>query len=427
MFPIGTESHASSASLADAVGHMLGDFTPSQSAAPPEDGSQAEGAPPTTEPAPGSDGVGEASAEGATDQPGQAEAQDSDGQRAAAPDDTEQGTDAQDADFSWFDQDAKPLTYTVDGQSRTYDRLKVLDDGTDPIGLIRGKDAIQDITRRLGERDHLYETNQRQHHDLSRLERLSAWQTQGTDGRTLELTGAEGLTELRVAYGKALAENEAIVRALTDPAWLTNAIGVSEDGQVSLRQDALNYLLAQVEAGQLKTEKGIRDAIGRMVQAERQEPVHTDYAAQAPAMFQSVCQTAGVDPQIFTDADRAFLQEQLVSAGYIRPATPDELRMNPAWKPGQQVIAPSFLTLVKRESERVQQAKSGAEVAQKAARENAARLKATRPQPKSAAPVTTPTTPTDPAASRKDAADSAWDLMHRQQTDALKARHRVAG
>lgn len=303
-------------------------------------------------------------------------------------------------------KDATPFSYTVDGQSRTFEGIKVL--GKD--GAWVEPDALERLQRQLGERDHLYERSQSEYRTRQQLDAVTSWTVKDAQGHDRTLTGTEGAIELRVAYGKALAENEALVKALTDPAVFQSIVSYQRqaDGTVvaAPKMVELRNLLTQVELSEMRTEQSIRShftqALQQMSQPQQGTP---DVASAAPAIIQ---QAAGNAIASLTAQDRQFLKAQM--ATYVRATTPAERQQ---LRGQTHIVDAAFETLVKdRIAMRAEMART-ATTAADAAKQNAARIAAARGGKPPA--TARPTAPTQPPvrAQRAQNADAVFSMAER--------------
>lgn len=312
---------------------------------------------------------------------------------------------------------ATPFTYVVNGETRTYDGIKVL--GTD--GAIIDADKLEDLQRRLGERDYLYETNKTLYESQKSLERLSEWKVKGQDGQERTLQGREGLEAMRVEN----AQKEASLNALASifqrdqqgnypnfAKLVTVVEGPNGQLLISPDQEFLNNLIRTSDQAEKIAAYEVRETLSKLAAPVTSTSSAPDYTAQAPQMIEAAAKAAGVDLKVLTDRDKGFLASQFPR--YIRPATIADERANPTdprYKVGSSIVDASFTQLVKEKATDRTEVSKSVLVTQTATRENAARLAAaargTRTQP---APTTTQRKRTEPSERATDA-DKGFDLI----------------
>ncbi len=386
-------------SLGDEVGALLGDSSWSDSDGPSS-----------------SDAAGDTPAE-RQDSPADTQVPEgtTDAERAGAPpaDAAESQPDPSTTQDPTADEDilagAVPLAYTVNGESRAFDGIQVLKDNA---GAIVSPEALQLLTRRLGERDHLFEQDQARGKKYSDLEKLTEWRIQGADGKESVLTGREAVEASRVQLGHALAESKMYRDLLSDPMKLAGMLVHMGEGK--FEHDPDRFALFNERLSNLKTavESNVRRNIGQMATQLAQPPAPpsaltpeqtADLAPQAVDFAASISQITNLTPE-----SKELLTE--LAPRYLRVATAEDIKENPQLKPGQPVVDAAFTAVVKRIH--AQQAKAATVVAvnQAAAQTNAAKMAAALrgQRPKTQSP--TITREPDPEASRSD---ELWALQER--------------
>jgi hypothetical protein len=302
-------------------------------------------------------------------------------------------------------KDAKAATYTVNGESRSYDKLKVL--GED--GAIIAAADLPDLMRRLGERDHLYETNKAQYEANQQLERLTEWRTTDADGKETVLRGLEGLATLRVQHGKLAAAFDTLASVFKDPAKFVGLLGQDETGKLVFDQNAVNHLLTESDLAEVRAEQAIRSTLASLVRApEPTASAAPDYATHAPQIIDAAAKTVGLDTKVLTDKDRTFLAQQFPR--YVRTVTEQDRRGNPTLKVGGPIVDETFTQLVKDRIESRQELAKTVTASTAASTANAAKLAAAA----RGKPATTPTAParrTPTPDTRAKDADAGFDLM----------------
>jgi hypothetical protein len=300
-------------------------------------------------------------------------------------------------------KDATPLTYTVNGEQRTYEGIRVL--GTD--GAIIKPEDLPDLMRRLGERDHLYETNKAQYEATQQLERLTEWRTTDADGKESTVKGLEGLATMRVQHGKLAAAFDTLASVFKDPAKFVGLLGQDEQGKIVLDPTALQHLLTESDLAEVRAEQAIRSQLATMVRPPDASASATpDYTAHAPQMIDAAAKSVGLDGKLLGDKDRAFLAQQFPR--YVRSVTDADRRANVTLKLGGPIVDAAFTELVKDRITSRQELAKLASTSTAASGRNAAVLAAAtrgKPAPTAAAPAKrTPET-------RGKDADAGYDLM----------------
>lgn len=317
---------------------------------------------------------------------------------------------------------ATPFTYVVNGETKTYDGIKVL--GTD--GAIIDADKLEDLQRRLGERDHLYEANSTLWNTQRQLERLSEWKVRGEDGQERVLQGREGLEAMRVEN----AQKEASLNALASIfqrdqqgnfpnfAKLVTVVQgpVGQDGQPTLvivpDQEFLNNLIASADQAEKIAAFETREALGKLAQAPAASTSQAqDFSSQALPMIEIAAKAAGIDSKVLTEKDRGFLASQFPR--YVRASTIADERANPTdprFKVGSPIVDASFTQVVKDRVEMRTEASRSVISATQATKENEARLAAAARTTKTPQTTTTQRKRPEPSERQTDA-DKGFDLI----------------
>ncbi len=301
---------------------------------------------------------------------------------------------------------AVPLTYTVNGESRAFDGVQVLKDNA---GAIVTPEALQLLTRRLGERDHLFEQGQARDKKYSDLERLTEWRTKGADGKEISLTGREAVEASRVALGHALAEAQTYRAILSDPMRIAGLLVHLGDGKFAHDETAFKLVNAELANLKYGVESGVRQQIGQMATQLSAPPAPPTSFSQeqltelAPQAVEWVAKQAGISG---LSADSTATLE-LLAPNYIRPSTAEELRAQPNIH--ARVDEARFAPVVQRIFAQQAQVAKTVSVNADAAKTNAAKMAAALRGKRPAAP-TTPTREPDQSASRSD---ELWALQER--------------
>lgn len=391
---IGSEEQNAGPSLEEFVGQEFGDFTPAKDdASTPEPTPALAGAAPADAPPPDAPAADAPPPTPATTAPATTDAPPD---AATAADDPLAGSTS--------------LSYRVDGQEKTYDGIKILKDG----GAVISDDAtLADLQRKLGERDHLAGTNATLYKNSQALERLTEWKTTGADGKESVLTGRQGIEAQRVVLGQTLATLQ-VLAPIFQTKDLRDHLVRSEDGAVTFSPQFVESLKLRSDVAERDARDAIRTHMATLATGSA-ESAAPDIGAIAPQVIQQTVATLGADIKALTPESVAFLTDLLPR--FIRPATPEDRRLNPALTLGESVVDTQFHKLVEQQ---VAQRKSVADTARTTATAtmaNAARLAAARPKP--AAPK--PAVPQKPTDTRVKDADAGWDMMEGLALSRLKA------
>jgi len=306
---------------------------------------------------------------------------------------------------------ALPLTYTVNGQERKMEGVKILGDEA-----IITREALPEIVRRLGERDNLYEQSQASYQKQQQFEAASAWKHTADDGTEQLLTGLPAIAEMRVSHARNEAALQTLVSALQDPAELRQMVGLDENDQLVLNPAYVSTLLTRGELAEIKAEQETRVLLGKLNEAARPVAQLPDFRQYAP---QIIKQAAGEAFQTLSPKDQQTLGQQMLR--YVRPTTPQEKLAGQ----GSHIVDAEFATLVQEWAGLRTEGAKVVQTAQSATTSNAARLAAARQgsKPPVAGKITpTTTTPqaTQPNGRQSSDADLAWAARER----AVAARHR---
>lgn len=401
--PAGPVDH--SPSIDSFIGEMYGDYRDSGESEP----ETTQGTPPaaTPDPAPGSEGT-EPSVP--TDTPSV------EADPASVPDQADP-TPAPDLDP--FDG-AQPFTYTVDKESRPFEGIQVLKDGS---AIIEKPETVQHLQRIIGERDHLFAKDQASYRKYSDLERLTTWPIySGTDPNTgkptyVNATGAKALEARQEALSTFAGRTqfyEQSIDALTDPTKFAKFYSIFTDEQGQYGQAGAQYVLPNKEAFQeLKDRAKFEGEKSAMIGRQRfadtanapppppPESPAAELALPTIDAFAATYNVTGLTPE-----DKQALAAQFEL--YVRTEN------------GTRVVDQRFLGVMKHTAAlRAQQSKV-AETATRATTTNAARLAAATVGKRPAnAPKITPTK--EPERTREDDFDDFFDKQQKAAAGALRA------
>lgn len=307
---------------------------------------------------------------------------------------------------------AVPLTYTVDKEQRTFEDIKVIPG----VGAVISADALPKLQQRLSQADHLYERSQQEYRDRQAMDAITTWRVRGDDGAEKTLTGRDGIEAQRVAHAQTTAALQTLSEALTNPEVFASLVGLDKEGNIVLNRSALDTVMTRSELAEMRAMQAVRNGITQQYGAASTQPREFDYTQAAPAIAEHYAKEIGQG--VLTAEDHQFLAQQV--RGYIRPATAEDLKGNPALQLGQQVVDPAFASLVQRMADLKKSSATAVTTAEQATRQNEARLAGVITPGRKAAP----TAPAQPArtaqnetdAARKTKADEAFALQERMMT-----------
>lgn len=317
---------------------------------------------------------------------------------------------------------ATPFTYTVNGQEKAFDGIKVLGDA----GAIITSDALPLLQRRLGERDNLYEQNRAQYDQVKDFERLSEWKTEGPDGKEVTLQGRDGLVAMHSDHESLKAAWETFIQVLkpaADGSYPLLAALVDVDpktNQIIANPEFVERLLERSNNAEFRARVSVRDRLaetstprptaGRSAEASTALN-SSSIQAEAPRIIEAAAKEQGVDLKLLTEKDRAFLSQQLPR--YLRSVTEDDRRENLSLKVGSPIVDSAFAQVVKDRAELRKEMGTQAQAASQAAKDNSARLAAAALGSRKVSTPTQRVQERQPEDTRVSDADAAWALRER--------------
>lgn len=291
--------------------------------------------------------------------------------------------------------DAEPaMTYTVDGVAKAYDGIRVVDGA----GYIKPS-ALADVQRKLGERDHLFEANQRLYQESKTFNAALVYKI-GEGEKAREWRGVEAF---RQASSDA-ASNSACGQFLIQQFQRLFPNPTKE--QAEGLKDIFDRAQLIMDNAALKTAQTFGTAVlARTAEAERPS---VDGAFENAVG--AIERWATENKKALTKEDFAELREIYsdTKGGLVRRATPQERQQYKSDTVFDQ--SPMNRWVEKRIAQNEARAKTNT-VVDRATQQNANRL-ATVVQPRRRAPVP-PTVPKNDTERRKQDADAAWDLQER--------------
>jgi hypothetical protein len=318
----------------------------------------------TASPEPTAEPATEAATEATTTEPAKATEPD-----ASAP------TDETEADPL---ANATPLTYTVDGQAKTFEGAYVVPD----LGAVIPTDKLTQLQDRLQQADRLRGVNQQLYDQVQTFERLG---------------GVKAYEELKLQTAQQDAAGRIFLNALVNPendtalTDLLARLALAETPQ-ERQQLIQRSLLRDAQLAVREAALNARDTLTAQM-TERESAAQQTAEAQT-ALTNAVTTLAQRHPSLTPEDVQAITrQAHRFASALIRPATPEEAPTIGV-KPGERVLDLAALNdlLSERAQERAMLAKR-ADAAEAAGRENAKRLAAATTAGKASVTRTAPATP----------------------------------
>jgi hypothetical protein len=269
----GIPSGSASPTLESHLGSMLDGWSGAQADPTPEPASPDDGSQPTTDASADPETTPAVGTTTATP----AEPAQTGTQPAPAAPDAAAPTPADDDPF----KDAKPLTFTVNGQERQADYIKLLGEHG---AVIEAKD-LPTLQAQLSERAALYEQDRDHRQRLTEYERLTEWNAgKDAQGNDIVLRGIQGIEASRVATAKALASINTLGQAFKmSPAqflvWGQDAEG---NATVAWDPEKIDALCTRSELAEMRAEHAVKQHFSTSVQTVRQTASQQQEDAQLP-------------------------------------------------------------------------------------------------------------------------------------------------
>ena len=304
-------------------------------------------------------------------------------------------------------QNAAPLDYAVNGQSRSADGIRVLKDGDTVLGAVVDAEYLPTLAQRLSERDHLYEQSQTEYAKTRELERITSWTYKDREGKDQTATGRQGVALMRDALYRTTAELNELRTVLKDPqAVLALLEPDPTTGAPAISQAALTYLQTRIENATIKASNLARSDFMRAATEPPPAPVApADYARQ----------------------HAATALESIVREHQVKGLTPDDTQWLIGQAPfyarvenGQTVLDRQYLALVQRTANDRQAQSKIATDAGRAGSDNAARLAAAA-VPRTTQPAAAPPKPAKPISRAEQSEANRSDYTNRFLRAAAKA------
>lgn len=297
---------------------------------------------------------------------------------------------------------AEPFTYAVDGQTRQMEGVYRIPGE----GLIVPEERVPQFQLLASRAESLERQNRDLYQRTQDLDRLTQWKTAGPDGTEQTLSGREALEAQRVSLARATAALDTVARVFAQAP--TSFLTTDPQGNIVWSREAVQHLLTASQLAEETAEKSVRQSFQALATqaAAPSAPPAPNLADVAPALVQQVItqqQATGLTPE-----DRAFLAEQL--AHYVRPATAEDVRQNPALALGESVLDPRFHALVTRTATLRTESAQAARTTQQAARFNAGQQQGRAGQTPAAPPPPTPRTASQPPAAPQGR-QAQWDAV----------------
>lgn len=175
-------------------------------------------------------------------------------------------------------------------------------------------------------------------------DRLSAWQTVNEKGEPQTVEGAAGIAAMRVENAQLRSVAQLLVDVLDAPDRLMQ-LGLVTDaaGNVVLSEAGKRALLADLKNVRYEAKEQAGNQLRQLLQPPQPSAVNGIDAQTAQLGVQSLIQQHQWQ---LAPADQAFLTQQYPR--YVRPASANDVRLNPQLKVGQSVLDHEFVALAQR-------------------------------------------------------------------------------
>ena len=289
---------------------------------------------------------------------------------------------------------AKPFDYTVDGQSKVYDGIKVLSDKDGNLqGAIIEPAALKDVQYRIQRGEYLEGQNKALYEQTKAFDAITF-----TDRATnQQLKGLAAVESYVVENAKQHAALTLLADTLENPDKLVALALAVQSGDTSPLRALTERLALIAENATYKT----KASFGQTLQQAKAQEASTQDRAQVTttALTNAVEHWAKQFPSLTKDdTQKAIAYFSKIGSAIVRPATPDEAT-TAGVKPGDLIIDhPVLYEYLSDRASLRQDAIARSTAAQQAAQENAAKLAAAargtkpKPAPTKAAPKAKATT-----------------------------------
>jgi hypothetical protein len=280
----------------------------------------------------------------------------------------------------------EPVPYTVNGEARTLawgHRVPgegvFLTEAEMPQlqSLAERADILDRVTRDLTDQNTVYE-------------RLSQWPSIDSEGKSVTLSGQQGLEAMRVENARKDGLISVMDAILTDPAKLLSLLAKDGQGNIVVDPDAIGNLTMRAQLTADQSER-----VARAQFSKAQSPVQTppagpnDYTSKAPKVIE---QAAGANFAALLPEDKTMLANQI--GRYVRTVTEEDRRWNPSLKVGGPIVDAAYEQVVQHLATQRAAAKTQATAAEAAGKFNGGMDRNRQParQPAKAPPAQPPKT-----------------------------------
>lgn len=264
----------------------------------------------------------------------------------------------------------EPFTYTVNGEQRTLEGVYRVPGE----GLLVPEDKASAIASLAERADVLDRVSREYSAQNATYERLSTWETTDASGKTITLTGQQGLEAQRVEHARMDAAVSILDGILGDPQKLIALIGKDQAGNYVVDPAAIETLQMRVQLAANAAEQTARSHFSKISSGPTQPAAPQSYAASAPSLIK---QAAGANDAALTAEDRTFLGQQIDR--YVRTVTEEDRRWNPKLTIGAPIVDESYGKLVERTAQQRAAATAQAKTAEAAGKHNAGMDKGRQP------------------------------------------------
>jgi len=287
----------------------------------------------------------------------------------------------------------QPLTYVVDGATRTFDGAFVIPGR----GAIIPNEVLPRLQDRLNQADRLVAQNESLYQTAQEYQKLG-----GRDGITEMMTQRALLDKVGALLINTLNNPDVLMRLATDP----------REREQLLRDVNLTAREAQYTAQNEFREQFARDATAHQTVIDQQQVAHT--AINNAVALLATQHVPGMTPE---DIAAVRTNALAVANAIVHPANPEEARIAGV-QPGEMVInSPVILQWLTERHQMRQALQASAQAQAKLQAENAARLAAAAPTPAAAPAAARPVVakPAPPAPKKLD------DMSYGELTRAMRS------
>lgn len=301
--------------------------------------------------------------------------------------------------------DAKPFTFSVQGQERTIQGWHHLPGE----GVFVPDEQVPHLQLLMSRAEFLDGQHKELQRQVSDTEKVLAWTPPGAQA---PVTGRAAVEALHASRAELLAEVQAYQSLLSNPENLRQILAVNEDGSLAWNDLATKNFMLELQQTKGRIAQAVSAHFATLgapaPAAAASAPATFDAVKNAPAIVDhAISQAADGSTwkQHMTAEDKAWAQ-QLVPR-YVKTATAADAQANPALRVGEPLLEPEFTDLLRDRAKLREGTAKAASTAATAAKHNAG-MNNGRPSARPAArPPAAP--PAPPTPTRRKGKAEAWD------------------